>query len=125
MATFWAFTDFGVITGSVVSGQIAAASGFGTVFVVSAVIPLIGVAGLVMWRQLLGSRLGFGPKRSPVGRRRRLSSHVYSQRVGTGSRPHDSPALDRARTRCRRRAPRRWSHWNLARWSGMASTMSR
>ncbi len=57
MATFWAFTDFGVITGSVVSGQIAAASGFGTVFLVSAVIPLIGVAGLLMWRQLLGSRL--------------------------------------------------------------------
>src|SRR5213594_1137143 len=33
MATFWAFTDFGVITGSFVSGQIASVSGFGTVFV--------------------------------------------------------------------------------------------
>ncbi len=54
MATFWAFTDFGVITGSVVSGQIAAASGFGTVFVASAVIPLVGVAGLLAWRQLRG-----------------------------------------------------------------------
>jgi len=52
MATFWAFTDFGVITGSFVSGQIAALSGFGTVFVVSAVMPLVGVAGLLVWRQL-------------------------------------------------------------------------
>src|SRR2546427_11950199 len=52
MATFWAFTDFGVITGSFVSGQIASVSGLGTVFVVSAVIPLVGVAGLLAWRQL-------------------------------------------------------------------------
>ena len=52
MATFWAFTDFGVITGSFVSGQIAAVSGLGTVFVVSAVMPLVGVAGLLAWRQL-------------------------------------------------------------------------
>ncbi|TMC76531.1 MAG: MFS transporter [Chloroflexi bacterium] len=52
MATFWAFTDFGVITGSFVSGQIAAVSGLGTVFVVSAVMPLVGVAGLLSWRQL-------------------------------------------------------------------------
>ena len=52
MATFWAFTDFGVITGSFVSGQIASVSGFGTVFVVSAVMPLVGVAGLLTWRQL-------------------------------------------------------------------------
>src|SRR5438094_4579376 len=52
MATFWAFTDFGVITGSFVSGQIASVSGFGTVFVVSAVMPLVGVAGLLAWRQL-------------------------------------------------------------------------
>jgi MFS family permease len=52
MATFWAFTDFGVITGSFVSGQIASISGFGTVFVVSAVMPLVGVAGLLAWRQL-------------------------------------------------------------------------
>ena len=52
MATFWAFTDFGVITGSFVSGQIAAASGLGTVFVIAAVTPLVGVAGLVAWRQL-------------------------------------------------------------------------
>ena len=52
MATFWAFTDFGVITGSFVSGQIAAVSGLGTVFVVSAVMPLVGVAGLLGWRQL-------------------------------------------------------------------------
>ena len=46
MATFWAFTDFGVVTGSFVSGQIAAASGFATVFVVSAALPLVGAAGL-------------------------------------------------------------------------------
>ena len=52
MATFWAFTDFGVITGSFVSGQIASVSGFGTVFVVSSVMPLVGVAGLLAWRQL-------------------------------------------------------------------------
>ncbi|MDP9281504.1 MAG: MFS transporter [Chloroflexota bacterium] len=52
MATFWAFTDFGVITGSLVSGQIAAVSGFGAVFVVSSVMPLVGVAGLLAWRQL-------------------------------------------------------------------------
>ena len=52
MATFWAFTDFGVITGSFVSGQIVSVSGFGTVFVVSAVMPLVGVAGLLTWRQL-------------------------------------------------------------------------
>src|SRR5256712_1429787 len=52
MATFWAFTDFGVITGSFVSGQIAAVSGFAAVFVVSAVLPLLGAAGLVAWRQL-------------------------------------------------------------------------
>ena len=52
MATFWAFTDFGVITGSFVSGQIAEVSGFGTVFVVSSVMPLVGVAGLLAWRQL-------------------------------------------------------------------------
>jgi len=52
MATFWAFTDLGVITGSFVSGQIAAVSGLGTVFVVSAVMPLVGVAGLLAWRQL-------------------------------------------------------------------------
>jgi hypothetical protein len=52
MATFWAFTDFGVITGSLVSGQIAALSGFATVFIVSAVLPLVGAAGLVAWRQL-------------------------------------------------------------------------
>jgi MFS family permease len=52
MATFWAFTDFGVITGSFVSGQIAAASGLGTVFVVSAVMPLAGIAGLLAWHQL-------------------------------------------------------------------------
>ena len=52
MATFWAFTDFGVITGSFVSGQIAAVSGLGTVFVVSAVMPLVGVAALLAWRQL-------------------------------------------------------------------------
>ena len=52
MATFWAFTDFGVITGSFVSGQIASVSGFGTVFVVSAVMPLVGVTGLLAWRQL-------------------------------------------------------------------------
>ncbi len=52
MATFWAFTDFGVITGSFVSGEIAAVSGFGTVFVVSALMPLAGVAGLLAWRQL-------------------------------------------------------------------------
>ena len=52
MATFWAFTDFGVITGSFVSGQIAAVSGLGTVFVVSAVMPLVGLAGLLAWRQL-------------------------------------------------------------------------
>ena len=52
MATFWAFTDFGVITGSFVSGQIAAVSGLGTAFVVSAVMPLVGVAGLLAWRQL-------------------------------------------------------------------------
>ena len=32
MATFWAFTDFGVINGSFVSGQIAAVSALGTVF---------------------------------------------------------------------------------------------
>ena len=51
MATFWAFTDFGVITGSFVSGQIAAVSGLGTVFVVSAVMPLVGLAGLLAWRQ--------------------------------------------------------------------------
>ena len=54
MATFWAFTDFGVITGSFVSGQIASLSGFGTVFVVSAVMPLLGVAGLLAWRQVRG-----------------------------------------------------------------------
>jgi len=52
MATFWAFTDFGVITGSFVSGQIAAVSGLGAVFVVSAVMPLVGLAGLLAWRQL-------------------------------------------------------------------------
>ena len=52
MATFWAFTDLGVITGSFVSGQIAALSGFATVFVVSALLPLVGAAGLVAWRQL-------------------------------------------------------------------------
>jgi len=52
MATFWAFTDFGVITGSLLSGQIVAVSGFGAVFVVSAVMPLVGVAGLLAWRQL-------------------------------------------------------------------------
>jgi len=52
MATFWAFTDFGVITGSFLSGQIVAVSGFGAVFVVSAVMPLVGVAGLLAWRQL-------------------------------------------------------------------------
>ena len=52
MATFWAFTDFGVITGSFVSGQIAAVFGFGTVFVMSSVMPLVGVAGLLAWRQL-------------------------------------------------------------------------
>lgn len=52
MATFWAFTDFGVVTGSFVSGQIAAVSGLGTVFVVSAVMPLVGVAGLLAWWQL-------------------------------------------------------------------------
>jgi MFS family permease len=52
MATFWAFTDFGVITGSFVSGQIAALSGLGTVFVVSAAMPLVGVAGLLAWHQL-------------------------------------------------------------------------
>src|SRR5438094_714648 len=52
MATFWAFTDLGVITGSFVSGQIAAASGFDTVFVASAVVPLVGLAGLLAWRQL-------------------------------------------------------------------------
>jgi len=52
MATFWAFTDFGVVTGSFVSGQIAAASGFATVFVVSAALPLVGAAGLLAWRQL-------------------------------------------------------------------------
>jgi len=52
MATFWAFTDVGVITGSFVSGQIAAVAGFGTVFVVSAVLPLVGLAGLLAWRQL-------------------------------------------------------------------------
>ena len=52
MATFWAFTDFGVITGSFPSGQIVAVSGFGAVFVVSAVMPLVGVAGLLAWRQL-------------------------------------------------------------------------
>jgi MFS family permease len=52
MATFWAFTDLGVITGSFVSGQIASVSGFGAVFVVSAVTPLLGVAGLLAWRQL-------------------------------------------------------------------------
>ena len=51
MATFWAFTDLGVITGSFVSGQIAAVSGLGTVFVVSAVMPLVGLAGLLAWRQ--------------------------------------------------------------------------
>jgi MFS family permease len=51
MATFWAFTDLGVITGSFVSGQIASVFGFGTVFVVSAVIPVVGVVGLVAWRQ--------------------------------------------------------------------------
>jgi len=55
MATFWAFTDFGVITGSFVSGQIAALSGFATVFIVSAVLPLVGAAGLVAWRQLRGT----------------------------------------------------------------------
>src|SRR5207247_1637161 len=33
MATFWAFTDLGVITGSFGSGQLAAVSGFDTVFV--------------------------------------------------------------------------------------------
>ncbi len=52
MATFWAFTDFGVITGSFVSGQIAAVSGFGTVFVVSSVMPLVAVAGLLAWWQV-------------------------------------------------------------------------
>ncbi len=52
MATFWAFTDFGVLTGSFFSGQIAPVSGFSTVFVVSAVMPLVGVAGLLAWRQL-------------------------------------------------------------------------
>jgi MFS family permease len=52
MATFWAFTDFGVITGSFVSGQIAAVSGLSTVFVLSAVMPLIGVAGLLRWRHV-------------------------------------------------------------------------
>src|SRR5438034_254663 len=52
MATFWAFTDVGVISGSFVSGQIAAVSGLGAVFVVSAVMPLVGVAGLLAWRQL-------------------------------------------------------------------------
>jgi len=52
IATFWAFTDFGVITGSFVSGQIVSVSGFGTVFVVSAVMPLVGVAGLLTWRHL-------------------------------------------------------------------------
>src|SRR5256712_8520026 len=52
MATFWAFTHFGVITGSFVSGQIAVVSGFGTVFVVSAVMPLVGITGLLAWRQL-------------------------------------------------------------------------
>ena len=46
MATFWAFTDFGVINGSFVSGQIAAVSGLGTVFVVSAVMPLVGLASI-------------------------------------------------------------------------------
>src|SRR3989454_6134342 len=50
--TFWAFTDFGVITGSFVSGQIASVSGFGTVFVVSALMPLVGAAGLLAWPQL-------------------------------------------------------------------------
>ncbi len=52
MATFWAFTDFGVITGSFVSGQIAALSGLGSVFVVSSVMPLVGAAALLVWRQL-------------------------------------------------------------------------
>jgi len=52
MATFWAFTDFGVITGSFVSGQIASVSGFGTVFVASSVMSLLGVMGLLVWRQL-------------------------------------------------------------------------
>src|SRR5947209_4161840 len=52
MATFWAFTDFGVVTGSFVSGQIAAVSGFGTVFVASSVMSLLGVMGLLVWRQL-------------------------------------------------------------------------
>ena len=52
MATFWAFTDFGVITGSFVSGQIAAVAGFGAVFVVSSVMPLVAVAGLLAWWQL-------------------------------------------------------------------------
>ena len=52
MATFWAFTDFGVITGSFVSGQIAAVSGFGTIFVVSSAMPLVAVAGLLAWWQL-------------------------------------------------------------------------
>jgi MFS family permease len=51
MATFWAFTDFGIITGSFVSGQIAAVAGFSTVFVVSSVMPLVAVAGLLAWWQ--------------------------------------------------------------------------
>src|SRR2546425_3004580 len=50
MATFWAFTDFGVITGSFVSGQIASVSGFGSVFVVSSAMSLVGVVGLLAWR---------------------------------------------------------------------------
>src|SRR5439155_23654697 len=52
MATFWAFTDLAVITGSFVSGQIAATSGFDTVFVVSAIVPLVGLVGLLAWRRL-------------------------------------------------------------------------
>src|SRR3989441_8199037 len=52
MAPFWALTGLGGLTGSFVSGQIAAVSGLGTVFVVSAVMPLVGVAGLLGWRQL-------------------------------------------------------------------------
>src|SRR5947207_9404580 len=42
MATFWSFTDFGVITGSFVSGQIALVFGFGTVFVFFALLLLVG-----------------------------------------------------------------------------------
>lgn len=43
MATYWAMVDLGVGLGSMVAGQIALAAGYGTVFVVAGLVPLIGL----------------------------------------------------------------------------------